>query len=96
MENTEIFTEDTIPGACEGHSSLRICDESGLLATEFCPEDATHYLAYMPEHERNAGWKSSSSSYSAPSDYCDIHTGPSTPQNNNNNNEHNNNNQDDR
>lgn len=88
---TEIFTEDTVPGVCEGHSSLRICDESGLLATENCPEEATHYLSYMPEHERNAPWRSSSG-YSAPSEYCDIHTGPSTPQNNNENNNNNNNN----
>ena len=82
---TEIFAEGTVPSACEGHSSLRICNESGLLATEFCPEDETHYLPYQPEKERSASWKSSSS-YSAPSESCNIHTqgnnNSGTPNNN--------------
>lgn len=89
---TEIFTEGTIPGVCEGHSSLRICDESGLLATEYCPEEATHAVANIPEKERNGSWRSSSEG--TPSEYCDIHTAPANNNNNNNNNGNNNNNQD--
>lgn len=71
---TEIFAESSVPDTCKGHS-LRVCRASGLLATEFCPADETYYLAYVPEKERNPSWKTSSSeSYSAPSESCNIHT----------------------
>lgn len=77
---TEIFAEGSEPKECEGHS-LRICDDTGLLATDYCP--SWHYLAYVPEKERNPSWKTSSGmSYSAPSDYCGIHdenSGGETP-----------------
>lgn len=79
---TEIFAENSVPGTCSGHS-LRVCDETGLLATEYCP--STHYLAFVPEKERNPSWKTSSSeSYSAPSETCNVHTGPANGNNNTN------------
>lgn len=67
---TEYFVSGEEPETCEGHS-LKICTESGKLATEYCPN--TQYFSYLPEKERNPSWKTSSD-YSVPSEYCTIHT----------------------
>ena len=81
----EYFAEGSEPKTCEGHS-LKTCTESGKLATEYCPN--TQYLSFVPEKERNPSWKTNSSqNYSAPSEYCTIHTSPEQTNNNNNNND---------
>ena len=73
----EYYAEGTEPKTCQGHGSMQICSESGKLATDFCP--STYGLTFVPEKERKASWKTHSSQvYSAPSEYCDIHTSGST------------------
>ena len=79
-KTTELFVKGTVPSACEGHSAYDICAESGLLATEHCPEVEKRYYGYrVPKEELNL-WKtnSSTSKGSAPSGRCNIHTA-STP-----------------
>lgn len=68
---TEYYVEGEVPKTCEGHSSIKICSESHLLATDACPE--TYYFSFLPEKERNPSWKTEGSSDSAPSETCKIH-----------------------
>lgn len=70
---SEVFAESAVPKDCEGHS-LKVCTESGKLATEYCP--STQYVGYVPEKERNPSWKTTGYSSSVPSETCTIHTGP--------------------
>ena len=72
---SEYFVEGEVPKACEGHS-LKVCAESGKIATEFCPN--TYYFSFLPEKERNPSWKTDNSNASAPSDTCTIHTSSAT------------------
>ncbi len=68
----EYMVESEMPDNCEGHSSLKICAESGKLATEYCMN--TYYYSFLPEKERNPSWKTDGFNPSAPSETCDIHT----------------------
>ena len=72
---SEVFAESAVPKDCEGHS-LKVCTESGKLATEYCP--STQYVGYVPEKERNPSWKTTGYSSSVPSETCTIHTGPTS------------------
>ena len=78
---SEIFVSGRVPAACEGHSAYEICAESGLLATEYCPEVENKYYGYSIPKEQLGLWKTSGSSgkSSAPSERCTIHTKPETP-----------------
>ena len=73
---SEIFVEGTVPEECDAHSSsAQICSESGLLATEYCPNVVTKYYSYTVEKERLGLWKAlDSSSTTSPVDRCTIHT----------------------
>ena len=75
---TELFTEESLPTeSCEGHSPVRICNDSGMLATEFCP-NVTESVGYLPEHERNTVWNSQHtvSAVAVPEGTCTIHNAP--------------------
>ena len=71
----EIFIEGTVPGDCDGHSnSAKICNDTGMLANEYCPNVITKYYSYTVEKERLGLWKSLSSSVTyAPTNYCTEH-----------------------
>lgn len=73
---TEVFASGTVPSECDGHQVVKICKESKLLATEYCPETETKTYPPVPEKERNATWKPSggSSTGNQVTEYCDIHT----------------------
>ncbi len=79
----EIFVDGTVPDDCDAHSnSAVVCESSGLLATDNCPNKVTRYYSYTVEKERLDLWESLSSSVRyAPKTYCTEHTN-STPQNN--------------
>ena len=86
---TEIFTEGTEPTKkCSGGKRVKICVESGKLATEYCPETKYRTYSVMPETEENGNWDSQYGSlYSnPPTKKCDIHT-EETVQNNTTSNE---------
>ena len=75
-KRTEVFVKGTVPAACEGHSgSYEICTESGLLATEFCPDkERKTYGGNLPKEQLEL-WKTKGGAgkSGAPKDYCNIH-----------------------
>ena len=77
---SEIFVEGTVPGECDAHSSsAKVCSETLLLATEYCPEVITKYYSYTVEKERLGLWKNLNSSVmTPPADYCPVHTKANT------------------
>ena len=75
---TELFTSESLPTeSCEGHSPIRICNDSGMLATEFCT-NVTESVGYLPERERDTVWTSQHtvSAVAVPEGTCPIHTAP--------------------
>ena len=79
---TEIFAEGNIPESCDesGHYA-EICSESGLLATEYCPEKESRSFSYVLPKERQKLWVTSKSYSKAPTERCKIHTAESSKQN---------------
>ena len=73
---SEIFVEGTVPGECDAHSnSAEVCEDTGLLANEYCPHKITKYYSYLVEKERLGLWNNISSSVSsAPNTYCTEHS----------------------
>lgn len=70
---TEVFSENNVPTEeCEGHNAIRICVDSGALATQFCP-NVRETTAYLPEHERDASWTSQHTVATAPETTCPLH-----------------------
>jgi len=71
---TELFTKDIVPTeTCEGHSGFGVCNDTGLLATEFCP-NVTPSAGYVPERERNASWVTQGVATTMPEGTCTVHT----------------------
>lgn len=72
---TEYFVEGTVPGECDAHSNAaEICEDTGLLANQYCPNKVTKYYSYLVEKERLGLWSNISSSVSsAPKTYCTEH-----------------------
>jgi len=76
----EVFVSGTEPTeTCDGgRTTVKLCSESGKVATEFCPSTYTKTYTTIPEKEKNAKWKSDySGSYgNPPTQKCTIHTKP--------------------
>lgn len=70
---SEIFAKGSVPGECDGHSSLDICTESGRIATEFCPETEHKTFDYIIDTEKNANWSPKMENVTAPTETCNIH-----------------------
>ena len=77
---SEYFVEGTVPKECDGHSnSAEICEDTGLLANEYCPNKVTKYYSYLVEKERLGLWDNLSSSVSnPPNTYCTEHNNSNT------------------
>ena len=77
---TEYFVEGTVPGECDAHSnSAEVCEDTGLLANEYCPHKITKYYSYLVEKERLGLWDNISSSVSSPPNtYCTEHSKAAT------------------
>ena len=73
---TEYFVEGTVPGECDAHSnSAEVCEDTGLLANEYCPHKITKYYSYLVEKERLGLWNNITSSVSSPPNtYCTEHS----------------------
>ncbi len=69
---TEVFTEDSVPEACDGHTKAMVCTQTNLLCCEGCPFGEWRYYNGTPPKERDASWSSngSSASGSAPTGVC--------------------------
>ena len=82
--HNEIFVEGTEPEDCdEASSAVQICEDSGLLATDYCPNVVTRYYSYTIPKERLGLWTNltNSSSKSAPTTYCKEHTEENSSEN---------------
>lgn len=53
----EIFVSGTEPGVCDKHGKVRICAETGLLASEWCQSAVEQYRNIMPDTEANGKWQ---------------------------------------
>lgn len=74
---SEIFAEGAEPDDCdEASSAVKICSDSNLLATDYCPDITTRYYSYTIEKERLGLWTNltNSSNTKAPTTYCTEHT----------------------
>lgn len=76
---TEYFANGTVPGdSCEHHEAFDICNESGMIATEYCPEEEVTRTVFI------IGGSSSTADgpYLATEEFlgetCTIHTEAST------------------
>lgn len=86
----EIFPTSQVPqGTCEMHIELEICQSSGLLAGDHCPESEreTRFFLNRPEFEPTDGrWKGGAgrgpedAAQRPPTEQCDVHTTPGTSQ----------------
>ena len=52
----EIFVAGTVPGGCEGHTTIEVCTETGDLATEYCPSKQTRIVGRIGPEEQNGHW----------------------------------------
>ena len=75
----EIFTSDNMPEKCEGHGSQELCEESGMIANEYCPtKKLNNYGVVVPKEKLNL-WKTvggSSTSGNKVTEVCNIHKKP--------------------
>ena len=70
----EIFVKGHEPDSCdESGSSVEICEETGDIATEYCPEIVTQYYSYTLPKERLGLWKTLKSNSKAPTQVCTEH-----------------------
>lgn len=90
----EEFVEGTVPEACNGHQHIKVCKETGKLATEFCKDVEERTVLQPPEKEKNATWKTSAGNkYNTVTENCDVHKKTEDKPNNENNNQDKQNNQ---
>jgi len=79
---TEIFARGTIPQSCEGHQKYEICEETGLLANEYCENTKKIQKTYLVEKEKLDLWSTPSNKKETliPDTYCDVHQEPEEPE----------------
>lgn len=79
MVSTEYFAEGTVPTEyCDHHVNVTICAESGMLATEFCPNrvGGVYITGGSPGSADGPYLLSENSATNT----CPLHTAPSAPQ----------------
>ena len=73
--HNEFFVDGTVPKPCQGHSTHKVCEESGKLATEYCPHVKEVFGTIAPEKEQNPNWRTNAGDkYSTITETCTIHT----------------------
>lgn len=78
---TEYFAKGTVPGACEGHTKLTICKETGKIANEYCPDVEEKTFLVKPAKENTTLWSTNpGDKYNIPTENCDIHKEPEKKQ----------------
>ena len=71
---SELFSEENIPDYCdESGNAVEICEDTGKLANEFCPNKETKYFSYVLPKERLKLWKTPMSISKAPTEVCSEH-----------------------
>lgn len=54
---TEQFLEGTVPGECDRHNVLKICNETGKIANEYCEDVSEQYYSQKAEAEERGSSK---------------------------------------
>lgn len=76
MVYTEYFAKGTEPKSeCDHHTSVTICDESGQIATEYCP--TTSHSVYIIGGSSSGGDSDYLYDINGATNYCTIHDGSS-------------------
>ena len=71
---TEYFAKGTVPTeVCDHHTRATVCSDSGMLATEYCPNRTTGVFMTIPAGETTV---TDDSLYALP-DYCTMHSSSS-------------------
>lgn len=71
LVRSEIFAVGTVPNEyCDAHTTVEVCAETGLLATEYCPETQTRSFIQGGDSDDSSNEKG----HYAPREYCDVHT----------------------
>lgn len=74
---TEIFVRGTVPKACEGHQTLKICKETGKIANDYCTDVEEQTFLVKPSKEETNLWKTDEGDkYNIPTETCDVHKAP--------------------
>ena len=76
---TEFFTSDNMPEKCQGHGSQKLCTESGLIATPYCPETKNNIFGSVIPKEQLKLWKplnGTKTSGERVTGTCNVHTAP--------------------
>lgn len=76
---SEIFVRGTVPTeTCTCHVNVKTCNDTGKIATEFCPNVTENIYITRPDSKENTAWKNAQDAqYMLPEDLvdtCDIHT----------------------
>lgn len=71
---SELFSEENIPDYCdESGNAVEICEDTGKLANEFCPNKKRRYFSYVLPKERLKLWKTPMNMSKAPTEVCSEH-----------------------
>jgi len=63
---TEVFVSGTEPAECDKHTLMKICNETGLRASEFCLDYTESYRYEMPDSEAAGNWTTDYGDYPYP------------------------------
>lgn len=72
---TEYFAKGTVPkNVCDAHVKIILCEETGKIANDYCPEDTVKESVYLVKEE-NYGVSTADTEYILPdiTETCDVH-----------------------
>lgn len=72
---SEIFEKGTIPHSCDGHKNVVICNDTQLLANEYCTNTSALSNTYLVDKEKLGKWETSANNgeITVPTTYCTEH-----------------------
>ena len=74
---SEVFVKGSLPGKCEGHTKLKICQDSGKIANEYCKNVEEKTFLVKPQKENTNLWSTNAGDkYDVPTETCDVHKAP--------------------
>ena len=57
MQQTVKVAKDHAPSlSCDGHISVTVCADSGMLASDYCPNVTTAYVLDLSQPNVSSGW----------------------------------------
>ena len=75
--STEVFVKGTVPGACEGHTTLKVCTDTNEIANPYCKNVEEVTFLVKPEKENTKLWSTKDGGkYDIPTTTCTDHKAP--------------------